>query len=137
MTLVDSNVLVDVIGKDAEWLAWSVEQLDRLAARGPLYCNEIIYSELAVKSESEAALDQALRVIGVELIQIPRSALFLAGKVFERYRTAGGQRSGNLPDFFIGAHAQTAGIPLLTRDVRRYRTYFPKVKLIAPEGHQG
>jgi len=133
VTLVDSNVLVDVIAKDPKWLSWSIEQLDRRAAVGPLYYDEIVYSELAVKSESEIALDEALRIVGAEFSPISRTALFLAGKIFERYRAAGGRRASNLPDFFIGAHAQVAGLPLLTRDVGRYRTYFPKVKLIAPE----
>jgi len=133
VTLVDSNVLVDVIGKDSRWLAWSVQQLDRRAALGPLYYNEIVYSELAVKSKSEAALDEALQVVGAEFNPIPKSALFLAAKVFGQYKTAGGRRTSNLPDFFIGAHAQVTGLPLLTRDVRRYRTYFPDIKLIAPD----
>lgn len=133
MTLVDSNVLVDVISKDPRWLSWSVEQLDRRASLGPLYYDEIVYAELAVKIESEAALDEALQIVGAEFNPIPKRALFLAGKVFERYRAAGGRRTSNLPDFFIGAHAQVAGIPLLTRDVGRYRTYFPDVELIAPD----
>ena len=131
MTLVDSDVLVDVISKNPEWLALSILQLDSRAAAGPLYYNEIVYSELAVKSDSEASLDEALRIIGAELNPIPKSAYFLAGKVFGRYRAAGGRRTSYLPDFFIGAHAQIAGLPILTRDVRRYRTYFPKVELIA------
>jgi predicted nucleic acid-binding protein len=133
MTLVDSNVLVDVISKDPRWLSWSVEQLDRRASLGPLYYDEIVYAELAVKIESEAALEEALQVVGAEFNPIPKAALFLAGKVFGQYKTAGGRRTSNLPDFFIGAHAQVAGIPLLTRDVRRYQTYFPDVKLIAPD----
>ena len=133
MTLVDSNILVDVISKDPRWLSWSVEQLDRCAAIGPLYYDEIVYAELAVKIESEAVLDEALQIVGAEFSPIPKSALFLAGKVFERYRTSGGRRASNLPDFFIGAHAQVTGLPLLTRDVARYRTYFPRVKLIAPD----
>jgi len=132
VTLIDSNVLVDVVSKNPQWLAWSVRQLDLRAAMGPLYINEIVYSELAVKSESEAELDDALRIVGAELNPIPKSALFLAGKVFGHYRAAGGPRTSNLPDFFIGAHAQVAGLPILTRDARRYRTYFPEVELIAP-----
>ena len=133
MTLVDSNVLVDVISKDPNWLDWSIEQMDRCARKGPLYFDEIIYSEVAVKSDSEAVLDETLRLMRTTFSPIPKSALFLAAKVFGSYRTAGGTRASNLPDFFIGAHAQIAKLPILTRDVRRYRTYFPDVELIAPD----
>jgi len=133
VTLVDSNVLVDVISKDPDWLDWSIAQLDHCTQFGPLYVNFIVYAELAVKMECEEAVDAALQIVGATLVPIPKSALFLAGKVFGQYRRAGGTRASNLPDFFIGAHAQVTGLPLLTRDVGRYRTYFPKVKLIAPE----
>jgi len=130
--LVDSNVLVDVISKDPHWFAWSVEQLDRCSKAGPIYIGPIVYAEVSVKMDSEEEVDEALDIIGVEYLPIPKPALFLAAKAFGRYRQAGGPRTNNLPDFFIGAHAQMAGLPLLTRDVGRYRTYFPKVKLIAP-----
>lgn len=133
MTLVDSNVLVDFLDHDPKWLDWSVDRLNERAARGPIYFNEIVYSEIAVKSASEAELDLALADAGLSLNPVPKSAYFLAGTVFGRYRSAGGTRTSNLPDFFIGAHAQVAGLPILTRDVRRYRTYFPQVELIAPD----
>jgi hypothetical protein len=132
VTLVDSNVLVDFLQNDPQWVTWSVERLNERAARGPIYFNDVVYSELAVKSVSEAELDRSLLEAGLLLNPIPKSALFLAGKVFGRYRDAGGTRASNLPDFFIGAHAQVAGLAILTRDVRRYRTYFPDVELIAP-----
>ena len=133
MTLVDSNVLLDVITEDPKWLNWSIEALDRRAAVGPLYVNDVVYAELAVKNDSEANLDESLRILRVALSPIPKSALFLAGKIFGRYRSAGGIRTGVFPDFFIGAHAQVAGLPILTRDVGRFRTYFPEVELIAPD----
>lgn len=133
MTLADSNVLIDILSGDRDWNAWSADQLQRAVEVGPVYFNEIVYSELAVKSTSEQALDRDLRDLGLQFQRIPKPALYLAGKVFERYRTAGGTRGSNIPDFFIGAHAQVAGLPLLTRDVRRYRTYFPDMELIAPE----
>jgi predicted nucleic acid-binding protein len=133
VTLVDSNVLVDIFTISSNWFEWSMEQLDLHSLGGPLYFDEIVYAELAVKSEGEAELDRALADLGLQLYPIPKSALFLAGKVFGQYRRTGGTRASNLPDFFIGAHAQITGLPLLTRDVARYRTYFPKVKLIAPE----
>jgi predicted nucleic acid-binding protein len=132
-TLVDSNVLLDVITEDDKWLDWSIEALDRRAAEGKLYISDVVYAELAVKKDSEAVLDEALAILRVTLSPMPKSALFLAGKVFGRYRRAGGPRTSNLPDFFIGAHAQVAGLPILTRDVQRYRRYFPKVELIAPD----
>ena len=131
MTLVDSNVLIDALtGND--WSAWSANQLERAAEAGLVFLNEIVYSELAVKSTSEQDLDRDLRDLGLQFQPMPKSALYLAGKVFGRYKAAGGVRTSNLPDFFIGAHAQIAGLPLLTRDTRRYRTYFPDVELIAP-----
>ncbi|HEY0282844.1 MAG TPA: type II toxin-antitoxin system VapC family toxin [Rhizomicrobium sp.] len=133
MTLVDSNVLVDVLRGDPQWLTWSIEQINSRASLGPVYFNEIVYSELAVKSASESELDRSLTDAGLLLLPIPKSAYFLAGKIFGRYRSAGGIRTSNLPDFFIGAHAQVAGLPILTRDVGRFRTYFPKVELIAPD----
>jgi predicted nucleic acid-binding protein len=133
MTLVDSNVLVDILSGDREWSKWSTDQLERRTADGPIYFNEIVYSELAVRSTSEADLDRGLNDLGLRLHPIPKGALFLAGKVFGRYKSAGGTRASNLPDFFIGAHAQIANLPLLTRDTGRYRTYFPDVELIAPQ----
>ncbi len=133
MTLVDSNVLIDILSYSPVWKDRSAFKLDERSVQGPVYFNEIVFSELAVRSDNEAGLRQALRDLGLLLSVIPTTAYFLAGKVFGRYRDAGGSRSSVLPDFFIGAHAQVAGLPILTRDVRRYRTYFPEVELIAPD----
>ena len=133
MTLVDSNVIIDVLTKDPNWLMWSIDALDTRALHGPLYVNEIVYAEIAVKIEHKAELDSALDTIGVVLLRTPEEALHLAGQIFGRYRRAGGVRTGVLPDFFIGAHAQVANLPILTRDMRRYRSYFPQVQLIAPD----
>ena len=133
MTLVDTNVLIDVLTHDPAWLDWSVEQLDRQAAQGPLVINEIIYAELSVGFPSEEAVADALDELAVDFHRTPTPALFLAGKAFGRYRRAGGIRTGVLPDFFIGAHAQVTGLPILTRDARRYRAYFPDVAVIAPD----
>jgi predicted nucleic acid-binding protein len=133
MTLVDTNIIIDVLTKDSAWFDWSAEQLLRCRASGPLWINEIGYAELAARVEMEAALQDALSEIDIQFERTATQALFLAGRAFSRYRRAGGPRSSILPDFFIGAHAQVARIPLLTRDARRYRTYFPEVKLIAPE----
>jgi predicted nucleic acid-binding protein len=133
VTLVDTNVLRDVLGADPKWLPWSVDQLRQCRLVGQLLINDITYAELAVRVTSEAALNAALAELGVRLERTPVPALFLAGKAFGRYRAAGGPRPSLLPDFFIGAHAQIGGLPLLTRDPRRYRTYFPEVELITPD----
>ena len=133
MTLVDTNVLRDVLARDPVWFPWSVEQLQQRRLQGLLLINDITYAELAVRIANEAELVAALAELGVRLERTPTSALFLAGKAFGRYRKAGGPRPSLLPDFFIGAHAEVARLPILTRDTRRYRTYFPSVKLIAPE----
>lgn len=131
MILVDTNVLLDVLTDDANWAEWSIVAL-RDHAKEPLAINDIVYAELAGHAASERELDASLMPFNLALERTPKAALYLAGQVYARYRRAGGQRSGVLPDFLIGAHAQTAGLTILTRDVGRYRTYFPKVKLIAP-----
>jgi hypothetical protein len=94
--------------------------------------NDVIYAEISTRYPSVDTVDTALRDLGIDLVAMPRAALFLAGEAYLRYRTAGGTRTGVLADFFIGAHAEAEQLPLLTRDVRRYRTYFPTVELIAP-----
>jgi predicted nucleic acid-binding protein len=132
VTLVDTNVLLDVLTNDPTWLPWSVSNLRIRANSGPLLINEIIYAEMAGHVSTESELDAAVDELQVRLERTPKSALFLAGEIFRRYRRAGGVRTGVLADFFIGAHAQVIKSPILTRDVRRYRTYFPEVKLITP-----
>lgn len=134
MTLVDTNVLLDLVTNDAEWADWSQRQLEAAAVRGPLQINDVVYAELSVGFQRIEELDAVLAAAQIEMAPIPREALFLAGKVFQRYRAGGGSRTGVLPDFFIGAHAAVADLPLLTRDVRRYRTYFPTLTLVAPGG---
>jgi predicted nucleic acid-binding protein len=133
MTLVDTNVIVDVLTANADWYGWSATQLARCSDTGLLHINEITYAELAVRIESETELTRILRELDLRLERMPVSALFRAGRAFDRYRAVGGPRTSLLPDFFIGAHAEIGKLPLLTRDVRRYRQYFPKVRLIAPE----
>ena len=134
MTLVDTNVLVDILSDDPNWRIWSVDRLEERSGQGPLLINDVIYAELSSRYSTEELLDGKILELNVALQRMPKRALFIAGHAFEQYRRAGGTRSGVLPDFFIGAHAQVAQLPLLTRDVRRYRTYFPDVELIAPEG---
>jgi len=132
VTLVDTNILLDLVTNDTVWVDWSQRQLEAAAVRGPVLINDVVYAELAVGFLRVEEVDATLAAAQVEVTAMPREALFLAGKVFQRYRAGGGTRSGVLPDFFIGAHAAVAQLPLLTRDVRRYRTYFPTVQLIAP-----
>ena len=133
MTLIDTNILLDLFTDDPVWAEWSIRQLDAAAVKGPLTINSVVYAELSVRFERIEDLNAVLDEAAISMADIPRSALFLAGKVFQKYRAAGGSRSGVLPDFFIGAHAAVVGMALLTRDVQRYRTYFPSVTLLAPQ----
>jgi predicted nucleic acid-binding protein len=133
MTLVDTNVLLDVATNDPKWATWSLHQLDAASVRGPVFINAVVYAEFSVGYARIEEVDKILADVGLELVQMPRPALFLAGKAFQRYRTQRGTRSSVLPDFFIGAHAAVARFSLLTRDPRRYRTYFPGMDLIAPD----
>jgi predicted nucleic acid-binding protein len=133
MTLVDTNVLLDIATNDPNWAQWSVRRLDAAAMRGPVLINPVVYTEFSVGFVRVEEIDRVVDEAGFEIAEMPRAALFLAGKVFQRYRAQGGTRTGVLPDFFIGAHAAVARIPLLTRDARRYRTYFPGIALIAPD----
>ena len=131
-TLVDTNVLLDLVTDDPRWFGWSLRALERAAVRGRLVINDVIYAELSVRYERMEALDDMVTQAGLVLEALPRPALFLAGKAFATYRRRGGRRSGVLPDFFIGAHAAVARMALLTRDAGRYRGYFPTVEVMAP-----
>jgi len=133
MTLIDTNVLLDLVTNDPNWADWSIAQLEAASLCGPLLINDVIYAELAVRYDRIEDLEAFVDEAGLEMAPIPRAALFLAGKVFTRYRRSGGSRTGVLPDFFIGAHAAVAEQPLLTRDIGRYRTFFPSLKLITPD----
>jgi len=132
LILVDTNVLLDLVTNDPVWANWSQTQLDAAALRDELTINAVIYAELSVGFRRIEELDGMLAMTGLRFDQIPSTALFLAGKVFQRYRRSGGARTGVLPDFFIGAHAAVAKAPLLTRDARRYRAWFPTVQILAP-----
>jgi hypothetical protein len=124
--------LVDVFENDPEWADWSVAQLRAQAQIHRLVINPVIYAELSLAFSAVEALDDALAALQIPLIEIPKPALFLAGKAFMQYRRKGGTKTNVLGDFFIGAHAAVARLPLLTRDVRRYAGYFPTVQLISP-----
>ena len=130
MVLVDTNVLLDIVQDDPDWGDWSQQQLEAASLRGPLAINAVIYAELSMAYERIEDLDRVVQQAGLHQLTIPREALFLAGKAFLQYRRRRGGRTGVLPDFFIGAHAAVTGTPILTRDVRRYRTYFPTVEIL-------
>jgi predicted nucleic acid-binding protein len=132
MTLVDTNVLIDILSGNPVWFEWSAASLEGRGHYGAMFVNDIIFAELSVRMASVAEVEQALGELNVKLARMPTEPLFSAGKAFGRYRAAGGVRTGVLPDFFIGAHAEIAEWPILTRDAGRYRTYFPDVDLIAP-----
>ena len=128
--LVDTNVIADVLYSDPAWEAWSDAQITRHA--GQLCINPVIYSELCYRASSTGEVDRVVASLGFQYEELPRQALFLASKAFRAYRQRGGNKTAPLPDFFIGAHAEALGMPLLTRDKGRYQTYFPAVVLICP-----
>jgi predicted nucleic acid-binding protein len=132
LTLVDTNILLDLATDDSDWFDWSLSAIEEAASVGPLYINAIVFGELAARYASVKELNDFVATAGVGFVDLPREAAFLAAKAFARYRELGGTRTGVLSDFFIGAHALALDIPILTRDVTRYRTYFPDVRLISP-----
>lgn len=131
-TLVDSNVLLDILTEDPTWSSWSAEALATAAEAGPLFINPIIYGEVSVRFSRIEDLDEALPANDFARLDLPWAASFLAAKAFLTYRRRGGARTSTLPDFLIGAHAAVARVGLLTRDAGRYRTYFPSVELTTP-----
>jgi predicted nucleic acid-binding protein len=131
-TLVDSNVLLDIFTEDDDWFEWSAAMLEQAGHAGALFINPLIYAEVSLHFTSIEDLDEALSPVFYRRVELPWTASFLAGRAFLKYRRGGGTRASPLPDFYIGAHAAIAGLALLTRDARRYRTYFPTVRVIAP-----
>ena len=132
MLLVDTNVLVDVLQNDPQWADWSIAQLRAQAQLHELAINPVVYAELSLSFSSFEALDRVVATMDLAMHEVPRPALFLAGKAYLQYRRRGGGKAQVLPDFFIGAHAAVEGWPLLTRDASRFRTYFPSLEVIAP-----
>lgn len=130
--LVDSNVILDVVTDDPVWKDWSLGQLNRLAIVEVLAINDVVFAELSPGFDNFEAVSQLVDDMGLTLLPFTREALYLAGHVHQRYRRAHGNKEGVLPDFFIGAQAAVYGLSLVTRDVRRFRTYFPTVELITP-----
>jgi hypothetical protein len=130
--LVDTNAIVDVLSDDPHWAARSSSALQTAASRDKLAINEIVYAELAAGFTGTVELESAIDRLQLRFVRLPKEALFVAGHAFRRYRHSGGPRANVLSDFFIGAHAAVTGAPLLTRDTRRIKTYFPRVSLIEP-----
>jgi predicted nucleic acid-binding protein len=131
--LIDANVLLDIMTEDERWFAWSADAIARAADRYRLVINPVIYAEVSIRYSRIEELDIALPKTMFDREAIPYEAAFLAGKSFQTYRRRGGTKHSPLPDFFIGAHAAVAGYLLMTRDAGRYRSYFPKLPLIAPD----
>jgi len=130
--LVDSNVILDVFLNDLKWADWSESKLDEYSDYTSLYINSIIYSEISIGFKLIEDLETAILKAGFQMLEIPKEALFLAGKAYLKYKKRKGVKRTPLPDFFIGAQAAVLNLDLLTRDVSRYKSYFPSVKLIAP-----
>ena len=131
--LVDSNIILDVFLDDPNWAGWSESKLEKFSSITRLFINPVIYSEVSVGFKRIEELESALTRSGFQMLEIPKEALFLAGKAFLKYRKNRGTKRSPLPDFYIGAQAAIFDIDLITRDVTRYRTYFPTVRLISPE----
>ncbi len=131
--LIDANVLLDVMTEDARWLQGSAEAIERAADRYRLVINPVIFAEVSMRFSRIEDLDAALPKTMFDREAIPYEAAFMAGKSYLAYRRRGGTKRSPLPDFFVGAHAAVAGYQLMTRDVRRYRTYFPKLPLVVPD----
>jgi len=130
--LVDSNIVLDVFLNDPKWADWSESKLDEYDQLGILYINSIIYSEISIGFKRIEDLESAIAKASFQMLETPKEALFLAGKVYLKYKKRKGTKRTPLPDFFIGAHAAVQNLDLITRDVSRYQSYFPTVKLITP-----
>jgi predicted nucleic acid-binding protein len=132
VTLVDTNVLFDFLTEDSKFFDWSAAMLEQASNTGTVAINQVVYAEVSIRYSTVEELNDDLSVDYFARLSIPWEAAFLAGRAFARYKRQGGTRRSPLPDFFIGAHAAVTGMTLLTRDARRYRAYFPKLKIVAP-----
>ncbi|MFQ5666895.1 MAG: type II toxin-antitoxin system VapC family toxin [Candidatus Binatia bacterium] len=130
--LVDSNVLLDIFTEDRRWYSWSAGALAQCADDSVLTINPIIYAEVSIRFDTMEELDDVLSEDYFQRLPLPWEAAFLAGKAFLKYRRRRAARRTPLPDFYIGAHAAIAGLRVLTRDPARYRSYFPRLSIVAP-----
>ena len=131
--LIDSCVLLDIFTNDSNWVNWAEETLYEYSQTNTLYINSIIYTEISIGFATIEEVEDVIHAAGIKVLQIPREALFLSGKVFLTYRRNKGMKHSPLPDFFIGAHASVEKFKLITRDKARYQTYFPQVELVMPK----
>ncbi len=131
--LVDSNVILDIFLDDPKWAEWSLTALAEASNDSELYINQIVYAEVSIGFKKIEELESALRAGGFQMLEIPKEALFLAGKAYLNYRRSKGTKKSPLPDFYIGAQAAVLGMDLITRDEARYRTYFPSVNILCPQ----
>jgi predicted nucleic acid-binding protein len=131
--LVDSNVILDIFLDDPKWADWSVGALANASYNSTLYINQIVYTEVSIGFDKIEELELALHQGGFQMLELPKEALFLAGKVYLNYKRGKGTKKSPLPDFYIGAQAAVLGMDLITRDKGRYKTYFPTVRIICPE----
>lgn len=131
--LIDSCVLLDLFTNDKNWANWSEQTLEQYSQTNSLYINTMVYTEVSIGFNNIEDLDNALQILGVTVLEVPKEALFLTGKVFLNYRRNKGTKNSPLPDFFIGAHASVARFKLITRDTEKYKTYFPQVDLVFPD----
>jgi predicted nucleic acid-binding protein len=136
MIMVDTNILIDLIGRDPVWMGWSRDELRAAGLVDELVINDVVYAELAVGYQRVEDVDSFVAQSRILVRRTPRQALFLAAKAYQRYRASGSIRTGVLSDFFIGAHALFTNSRLLTRDPLRYRTYFPGIELITPSANK-
>jgi predicted nucleic acid-binding protein len=132
-TLVDSCVLIDVLSDDPTWADWSIQKLEALGGQAPLVINPLILAEISPRFARVSDLEAALDILPLQKQALPWDAAFLAGQAFKVYRQSKGMQRSPMPDFYIGAHALLSGMRLLTRDAKRYRTYFPKLHVVCPE----
>jgi predicted nucleic acid-binding protein len=131
--LIDSCILLDLFTNDQNWASWSENTLDKYSQTNTLFINSIVYTEISIGFKKIEELEKAISELGIKVLEIPREALFLTGKAFLKYRRNKGTKKSPLPDFFIGAHASVSHLLLVTRDVAKYKTYFPQINLVCPD----
>jgi predicted nucleic acid-binding protein len=131
--LVDSNIILDIFLDDPKWADWSVTALTNASYKSKLYINQIVYTEVSIGFDKIEKLELALHKGGFQMLEMPKEALFLAGKAYLNYKRGKGTKKSPMPDFYIGAQAAVLGLDLITRDKGRYRTYFPSVRIVCPE----
>lgn len=131
-TVIDTNVILDIVINDPQWRDWSLDHLAEALVHGPVVMCAVVFAEISSRQNTVGEVEEVLSRLELTLQPLSNNAMFLAGQAFARYRRTGGTKTNVLPDFFIGAQAADLKVPLLTRDTRRYRSYFPQLELIAP-----